>query len=363
MKKLFVLLLALMLCVPAAMAESSVYFIDGRSADRVHLRAEPSVQAESLGLYFTGTSVIVIETTDDWAWVMAGDVTGYMMSDFLTTSQPVQQGPWYIVDNPDSIWVNLRMSPSTEGMVAMCPDNGTAVRILGETADGWSYVECQGVKGYMMTSLLSPMYEAESAQRTTVLAQMGDWDDYIHQYIAPNGQALYFTAARRDPDVSFEDVNFDGWDDIVVMTTLGASNAYYDFFVYDAVADEYRLVSIPGEENGLCNYAFYPEYGIVATYANNGSAGACHEYCLYRWNGMELELIRSAISDNLVVTESTQQTYTTTLYHDILHIAVRNHELGDYDSSVVWEQTISFEDTEYRDIFNEEMDALWQGIR
>ena len=64
MKRLFVLLLAMLLMIPAALAESNLYYIDGRDADRVHLRAEPSAQADSLGLYFSGTGVIVIDWYD-----------------------------------------------------------------------------------------------------------------------------------------------------------------------------------------------------------------------------------------------------------------------------------------------------------
>ena len=365
MKRLLMILLPLLLCVPAAMAQSPDCWIDGGNADRVHLRVEPSIEADSMGLYYTGTDVIVIGYEADWAWVMVGDEDGYIMMAYLTWEGAVPLGPWQVVDNPDSTWVNLRMKPSTQGAILSCPDNGTMVRVLGETADGWSYVLCQGVKGYIMTSLLSPRYEATSSQlqRTTILAQIGAGEEYIHQYIAPNGQALYFTAARQDPDISFEDVNFDGWDDIVIMTTSGASNAYYDFYVYDAAADEYCRVSVAGEENGWCNYSFYPEYGIVATHANNGSAGANHEYRLYRWQGTKLDCIRTARSE--VLTESTHSgsVFTMTTYTDKLHMTVRDHTLGDWDDALVGEKIITMSEDEYRAAYEEEMSALWQGVR
>lgn len=136
MKKLLILLVTLGLWLNAAAAETGVRWIDGGNADRVHLRAAPSAKAESLGLYFTGTDVILIDQVGEWAWVMVGDAEGWIMADYLTPYVTNRMGPMYMVDNPHSTWVNLRMSPSMDGTVALCPDNGTAVRILGETADG-----------------------------------------------------------------------------------------------------------------------------------------------------------------------------------------------------------------------------------
>lgn len=362
MKRLLVLLLALLLCAPDAMAESSVYCITGQNADRVHLRAEPSTEADSLGLYFTGTDVIVIDWLKDWAWVMIGDVTGYMMTDYLTKDSPAQLGPWYIVDNPDSTWVNLRMSPSMDGMIVMCPDNGTAVHILGETADGWSYVECEGVKGYMVTNLLSPMEAAEAAQRTTILGETAE-GDYIHQYIAPNGQPIYFTAMEKEPPITFLDVNFDDVTDIVVFVSMGASNFYTEFFVYDGAENKYVRADHPGIGYGICNFQLYPEYGIVGSHANNGTAGALHEDCLFRWEGTDLKLIRRAVSEELTESSFSGSVYTITTYTDVLHMTVRDYRSGEYEGSVIWEQTIMLEDTDYRDIFTEEQAALWQGIK
>lgn len=362
MKRLLMLFLALMLCIPAASAEDSVYFIDGRTADRVHLRVEATVESDSLGLYFSGTNATVLQWMDDWAWVMIGEVSGYMKSDFLTREFIALAGPSYMVDNQSSTWVNLRSSPSMTGAIALCPDNGTVVRVLGETADGWSYVNCQGEKGYMRTELLSPMEGVATLQRTTILAQQ-DINSYIHQYIAPNGKPIYFTALHGEPyiTITFEDVNFDGWKDIVVLTISGASNGFYEFFVYDPALDEYLRVFHPGTDEGLCNYVLYPEEGIVGSHANNGLAGAEHEEHLYRWEGYTLKLIRSAISENLTVTDFSPGVLTTTTYTDMLHITVRDHMNGEH--TILWEQTFSTEDPDLTQIFAKEEEALWQGIK
>jgi len=361
MKRLLALLLTMLLLVPSAMAGTEPYYIDGGNADRVHLRQAPSAKADSLGLYFTGTSVIVIDWYDDWAWVMVGDTTGYIMTKFLTYAQPAPCGPWQVVNNSSSTWVNLRMSPSMDGMVVMCPDNGTPVRLQGETSDGWSYVECDGVLGYIMTSLLSPMDDGETVQRTTILSDATS-DGYIHQYMTRNGKAIYFTADLENPYIKYEDVNFDGWDDIVVLTISGASNAWYKFFVYDQGQDAYVYVHQYGDDAGLINYETYPEYGLIGSRGSNGNAGLLHIWNLYRWEGTNLRLIRSAVSDEWTEDVFDGHTYTSIIHGDMLHVVVRDHT-KDYDASILWELVIPKEAAENRDIFTEEMSALWQGIK
>lgn len=362
MKRLLSFLLMLLLCCPAATAESSVCYIDGGNADRVHLRAEPFITSDSLGLYFTGTDVIVIDTTAEWAWVMVGDEDGYIMREYLTQAYTNRSGPWYVVDNPHDTWVNLRMSPSMDGMVAMCPENGTRVQLLGETADGWSYVECDGVMGYIMSNLLSP-WESDSpvAAETTVLGRTADWY-YIHQYTAPNGQNIYFTAWDSAVYLTYRDVNFDGIEDIVVDTVRVASNSYSEFFVYDGGNGKYVRVVMNGTEERLCNYGLHPECGLVSSYNNAGNAGLLHVWNLYRWEGNELRLIRSAVSDEWSEDIFEGETYTNIIHGDTLHVTVHDYTRDDGDS-LLWEIIISKEDTEYRDIFTEEQEALWQGLK
>ncbi len=359
MKRLLSFLLMLLLCSPAATAESSVYYIDGGNADRVHLRAEPFITSDSLGLYFTGTDVIVIDMTAEWAWVMVGDEDGYIMREYLTQAYTNRSGPWYVVDNPHDTWVNLRMSPSMDGMVAMCPENGTRVQLLGETADGWSYVDCDGVMGYIMSSLLSPWEEEEVARETELLANEGV---YIHRYTAPNGQHIYFTAYTEYPGVDFVDVNFDGYEDIVITTGRWAKCDTVRFYRYDAERDQYEVVMQTTVDDGLMNYVLYPEYGLVGTYIANGNAGLLHVWNLYRWDGNDLQLIRSAVSDEWSEDIFEGQTYTNIIHGDTLHVTVNDYTNDDGDS-LLWEIIISKEDTEYRDIFTEEQEALWQGLK
>ena len=167
MKRLLTVLLLMVLLAANAMAEvNDCYCINGVDADRVHLREEPSTQAESRGLYYTGTELSVLEWQGDWARVVIGEVSGYMMARYivsfdsangLTRERTASLAPWRMVDNTSSSWANLRKKPAMGADILSCPDNGTTVRVLGETADGWSYVKCDGLYGYVRTELLSPV--------------------------------------------------------------------------------------------------------------------------------------------------------------------------------------------------------------
>ncbi len=112
----------------------------------------------------------------------------------------------------------------------------------------------------LLALLLMMLLGASALAETTVLGYMSD-GDYIHQYVAPNGQLLWFTAMEEKPHIKQEDVNFDGAEDIVVFTILGASNFFTEFFLYDAQADMYVLATHPGQEHGICNYGLHPALG------------------------------------------------------------------------------------------------------
>ena len=362
MKRLLALLLTLLL-LPAALADSALYYIDGQDADRVHLRKGPSTAAESLGLYYTGTDVTILAWYDEWVQVVIGEVSGYMMSRFLTEMQTNRLGPWRMVNNPNSAWVNLRKSPSTNGKVALRPENGTSVIVLGETSDGWSYVECQGVIGYIRTDLLSAREKKPFDARTTIISQACS-DGYIHQYTAPNGQVLYFTSEMEEPRFYQDDVNFDGFDDLVIMTVSGATNAWYTFFTYDPALAEYKHVLHYGAE--FINYGTYPQYGIISSYGKSGRAGLLHTEDLYRWEGSRLKLIRSSVSDEWSEDIFEGETYTNIIHGDVLHVTVRDYTYDDV-GMVIYERFIELDETmnneDYRRIYDEEMAALWQGLK
>ena len=120
--------------------------------------------------------------------------------------------------------------------------------------------------------------------RAEIIGQTTE-NEYIHRLIADNGQELCFVSGEKDPYLSYADVNFDGINDVVILTQRGASNFVYQFFIFD------------GEQYVLCpltftNYDLDAEHKIVRSSVNGGLAGGIHRETLYRFDGTEAVLLR-----------------------------------------------------------------------
>ena len=74
MKQGLALLITALLCVPAGAWAQSAVVNNGSDPDtRLNLRREASTQSRSLGKFYTGTQVEVVEDTGDgWAQVTLG---------------------------------------------------------------------------------------------------------------------------------------------------------------------------------------------------------------------------------------------------------------------------------------------------
>ena len=269
-----------------------------------------------------------------------------------------EEGSW-IVNNPNSTWVHLRQEPTTKSKSLGRYNNGTSLTLLDETDNGWYQVSVEGKTGYMLQSMVTFIYTQPHDLRTVGRAGNGD---AIMAFEAPHGQTLYFTTIEKNPRIKMEDVNFDGVSDIVVFTAMGASNHFCEFFVFDDVRREYRMAEHHGAEDGLVNYQLLPDKQLVVTQANNGSAGALHEECIFRWEGGNLKLIRRALSRELTETDHQQDRFITTTHTQKLHLTVRDYTAGEYEGTVIWEEIAQLDESTFRDLLERENRALWQGI-
>lgn len=78
--------------------------------------------------------------------------------------------------------------------------------------------------------------------------------------------------------VSFEDINFDGYNDIKVQQGMGATgNVYFEYYLYDPASA--RFGSQPGF--GILNPVLQPEQKRISSYATQGCAGNCFERDIY----------------------------------------------------------------------------------
>lgn len=180
--------------------------------------------------------------------------------------------------------------------------------------------------------------------------------ELIHTYTADNGQLIYFTALEDAPFIEKADVNFDGLEDLVVCVSAGASNGFFEFFVFDG--ENYVQAMHDGIGYGICNYQLYPEKGLVLSHANNGFAGALYEACLFKWEGTDLKLIRRAVSDLDSEYIWYDDGYALRSYDNRLRVTV-----GMYNASGEWEivleERVSLADESW---YEREEKALWQGL-
>lgn len=130
-------------------------FVDGKNADRVHLRAEPSIEAKSLGLYFTGTEVFCMsEITSEWVKVVLGTQVGYMKSEYIHLYEWYGDAkqPYGIVK--DGISCIVRSEPSEKAQPHGFLFEGDTVTIFGETNSHWYYVMTHEQTGYIHSDQL-----------------------------------------------------------------------------------------------------------------------------------------------------------------------------------------------------------------
>ena len=190
--------------------------------------------------------------------------------------------------------------------------------------------------------------------------------EYIHRYTAPNGQELYYVSREDEyAAVRKEDVNFDGHDDLVFLITQGASNAFYEFFVWDdgqyVLAGRNQL-----DELGIGNYALDPQNGYVISHYSNGWAGLLHEKHIFRWEGNDLKLVRYAISQEQRTGIFEGDLYIDITNNDLVHVRVFECRYGEGERTdeVIFECIVSRkEGFDEQALLEEESAALWNGLK
>ena len=142
------------------------------NARGLNLRNAPN--GDILGSYPRGTAVTVHSTVDGWSKVTVNGQTGYMSSQWLSSSKPSGSTGssssssigTAVVNNPVSTQVLfLRSEPSTSSEALGYYRNGKSVTLLAKL-DGWYKVKVDGQVGYMMAKYLKVGNEVTSGTAT-----------------------------------------------------------------------------------------------------------------------------------------------------------------------------------------------------
>lgn len=142
---------------PYPSGEYRVY-VTSNNGQGVNLRSGPSKGYPSIGFYSVATEAWMITAGHTWSYIRIGSRYGYMMSQFLTTSEPPVNpdppivGSAYVV-SANGKNVNLRTAPSTAGKVITSFRVGTRLNIITRGKD-WYFIQIGGYYGYMMRQFI-----------------------------------------------------------------------------------------------------------------------------------------------------------------------------------------------------------------
>jgi hypothetical protein len=211
------------------------------------------------------------------------------------------------------------------------------------------------IKKYILIFIVFTAFLISCAAKAEIVGKTAD--GFIHRYIASNGQEIYFVSTGQEALVNIDtDVNFDGYPDLTVVTNRGASNFFYEFFLWNGKEYEYAEYKTDDIVN------FYPAYGkYIVSERNDGSAGALFKTQICIWDGNILKAVRTMVSEEETVADLKDNIFITTTYLDKLHVRLweENPSLG--EAVIIWEKTYdSF--PENQEDFYEMQTQLWNGL-
>ena len=138
----------------------------------LNLRKGPSTSYAVIKTLSKGTEVTVISSSNGWSKVSVGGVSGYVSSDYLSSTKPStgSSSSNESTSNTTSTMytterLNLRKGAGTSYSVITTLDKGIAVTVHS-SSNGWSKVSVNGMTGYVSSSYLSSTKPSNSSSST-----------------------------------------------------------------------------------------------------------------------------------------------------------------------------------------------------
>ena len=139
---------------PTPSGEYQVY-VTSKNGKGVNLRSGPDKSFPSIGFYSVATPAAMITKGKTWSYIRVGNRYGYMMTQFLTETQPVSPvipGAAYVV-SANGKNVNLRTQPTTASGIIKAFRVGTPLTIITRGTN-WYFIQINGYYGYMMRQFI-----------------------------------------------------------------------------------------------------------------------------------------------------------------------------------------------------------------
>ena len=139
----------------------------------LNLRKGPSTSYAVIKTLSKGTEVTVVSSSNGWSKVNVGGVSGYVSSDYLSSTKPStgSSSSNESTSNTTSTMytterLNLRKGAGTSYSVITTLDKGVAVTVHS-SSNGWSKVSVNGMTGYVSSSYLSSTKPSNSSSSTS----------------------------------------------------------------------------------------------------------------------------------------------------------------------------------------------------
>ena len=121
------------------------------TASALNMRSEPNTSSSVVTCLPRGTVVVLTGKSDGWYQVAYRGSTGYMSSDYLSTSTSADSsfGDGTVTGNA----VNIRSGPSTSDSIVASRNKGDTLSVVG-VSDNWYKVSLSGSTGYIRSDFL-----------------------------------------------------------------------------------------------------------------------------------------------------------------------------------------------------------------
>ena len=323
MKKLFaaLLTLALVLTACAALAGGvsytpgmTLYVNNPDPTDRLNLRTQPGRDAHSIGKYYSGVSVELLDVPQNgWAHVHIDPYEGYMDMAYLTPGLGENEVkfamPCLVVESNQGATLRSEPTPAAKALYRF--EKGSQVfNVLGVLSNGWIHVYFAGENGFLPADALTPRLSFEKTEATvpagySAYVNNPDPADRLNLRAAPSAKADSLGKYYNGVEVLvLGDAGNGYWHVQVNCTkTAGYMDAAYLTTAYrDAALRPSAKVRNPNA--ALTNIRSAPSYTADVLYtAENGEGMAVMGVTPDGWLHVQLEGIFGFIRSTLVTPE------------------------------------------------------------
>lgn len=108
--------------------------------ERLHLRSQADKKSRSLGKYYNGTPIKVLERGKEWTKVQIGSVTGYMMTKYLLFGEDINKQTPALAYKTNVNLITEILWDDTNTTEKLTPYEVNQLLIIGVMEDEWYLV-------------------------------------------------------------------------------------------------------------------------------------------------------------------------------------------------------------------------------